>query len=55
MSAGPSNIRIQCLDDVDLSSLPGIVPKQHENVENVDRTDKLEAQKVVDIDPRALQ
>merc|ERR1719270_631005 len=27
VSAAPSKINIQCLDDLDLSSLPGIVPK----------------------------
>ena len=62
VSASPSKIRIECLDE--LTAVPGIVPKDADKDVNKDvpkdhdsfdeRIEKLNNQLHLDIDPRAL-
>ena len=57
VSAEPSNLRIQCLDDLDITSIPGIIPKgqgQQFTETDRDREEKLANQQNLDIDPRLL-
>ena len=54
VSAAPSNIRVECLDG---QTQAGAVRDQEQELkeqELKDRNDKLEQQKVLEIDPRAL-
>ena len=54
VSAAPSNIRVECLDGQTggVRAQAGAVGDQEQELK--DRNDKLEQQKELDIDPRAL-
>ena len=59
VSAAPSNIRVECLDGQTggVRAQAGAVGDQEQELkeqELKDRNDKLEQQKVLEIDPRAL-
>ena len=54
VSAGPSNIRLECLDSVtDLTSIPGIVPKGQEFTDRIQQLSD-QQKKDLEIDPRHL-